>query len=173
MLRIITILLFLFTVSLSATEKHPIYNHIVNIKPSINKDYAMRLSNIIYKACKQYSLPCRIFTAILAQESMFELTAKNMSCGVKLDTYERVCVAADVGIAQINYKTIDRYNLDYEKLLTDLKYSVDAGAKVLSWFHKRYSKGDPAWYSRYNCGTRSTTKRATCQEYVELVERFL
>ena len=38
---------------------------------------------------------------------------------------------------------------------------------------KKYEARDNNWYLRYNCGTRGTTKRDTCQIYKTLVERYL
>ena len=116
----------------------------------------MRLSNIIHHASVKHKIPARTYTAILMQESNYRLN---------------IIAKGDYGIAQINIKTHTKYNEN--KLLTDLQYSVNAGAEVLSWFKSKYSKTDPDWYARYNCGTATTTKRKTCQEYKKLVGKFL
>lgn len=82
-------------------------------------------------------------------------------------------VYSDFGISQIHYKTIARYNFDAHLLLTDLEYSVEAGAIVLKNFMKAFAnKGDPDWWTRYNCGYRTTTKRSTCQKYKRDVTRW-
>lgn len=70
--------------------KNPIYAQIVTNKPSINKDYAFKLSNLIYKYSKLYSFDSNIFTAILAQESMYKLEAKACSKGVRLLSLEEI-----------------------------------------------------------------------------------
>ena len=93
------------------------------------------------------------------------------------ETEERLVediVYSDFGISQIHYKTIKRYNFDANLLISDLKYSVEAGAQVLRDFMKRFgNQDDPDWWTRYNCGYATTTKRATCQEYKTMVSRFL
>lgn len=63
-------------------EKHPIYCQIINNVPTIKRAYAFQLSNVIYKKTKKYDLDPSLFTAILAQESKYDLGAKNCSTGV-------------------------------------------------------------------------------------------
>lgn len=70
--------------------KNPIYAQIVTNKPSINKDYALRLSNLIHKYSKLYNFDSNIFTAILAQESMYKLEAKACSKGLRLLSLEEI-----------------------------------------------------------------------------------
>ena len=83
-------------------------------------------------------------------------------------------VVTDYGIAQIYYKTVDSYEFDTEKLLTDLRYSIDAGAEVLGYFYKRYSKREYDWWVRYNIGTRKKHRvRTAWDEYKRLVSRYL
>lgn len=149
------LILLLFTATVSASE-NPIYDQIRKNRKKVSKSYAMRLSNIIHHASLKYKIPARTYTAILMQESTYRLN---------------VVAEGDYGIAQINIKTHAKY--DKDKLLIDLKYSVYAGAEVLSWFHKTYAKDDVDWYTRYNCGTATTTKRKTCQKYKKLVSKFL
>lgn len=95
------------------------------------------------------------------QESSYRLSAKNPECG-------------DYGIGQINHKTIKSLNLDEKKLLSDLTYSVEAAAIVLSHF-KRYQKREPdTWYCRYNVGTAGRDRiRTACQTYVTMVARYM
>ena len=162
-------------------SKHPILCQIVKHKPSVKKKFAMRLSNVIYKAAKKHKIPARIYTAILRQESNYTLAAKGCHKGLmevknpELQgvAFVEVKICNDFGMSQVNYRTAKRFGFDTLKLVTDLEYSVMAGAKVLAGFRKRYSKKDKYWWLRYNCGTRSTTKRDTCQIYKNLVERYL
>lgn len=82
------IILFLFSFNTYAAncQKHPIYCQIVKNKPKINKKYAMRLSNIIYKMHRKYHIPSRVFTAILMQESRYKLNAKGCHSGYRKET---------------------------------------------------------------------------------------
>lgn len=109
------------------------------------------------------------------QESSYSMGATGVKCGVSLTTGEKDCVAVDFGIAQINEKTIQRYGFDQNKLMTDLTYSVDAAAVVLSDFKKGFKKKEPdTWYCRYNAGTRSMEKiQKACDKYMTLVARHM
>jgi len=167
--------LFLFSFSSFAKvdcSTHPIYCQIVKNKPKINKKYAMKLSNIIYKMHRKYHIPSRIFTAILRQESEYSLKAKGKKCGVTAE-FEKKCVYTDFGISQIHWKTVELWKFDNERLTTDLEYSVEAGAKVLADIMERFEARDNNWWLRYNCGFGGTTKRDTCQIYKKFVERYL
>lgn len=177
------LLIFLLPICLFAKvdcNKHKIFCQIKKNKPSINNNYAMKLSNKIYNASLKYKIPANIYTAILMQESTYKLEAKKCQKGILTKEGKsfykntpKAVVCSDFGISQIHYKTVDRYRFDVDKLLTDLEYSVNSGAKVLSWFFKKYAHKDINWFSRYNCGTKSTTKRKTCVKYKKLVERYL
>lgn len=139
----------------SICDQHPIYCQITKNKPKINKQYAMQLSNIIYKAAKKHQVKPSRLTAILAQESMYKLDAFNPK-------------SKDYGIAQINHKTAENFNFDVEKLLTDLEYSVNAGAIVLADFKRMYGHKEDDFWTRYN-----SSKPEKREVYKQLVMRFL
>ena len=165
-------IIILFALSVNSTEiDHPIYEQILRNRPNINKSYAMKLSNIIHSASIKYSIPKNIYTAILMQESRYSLGAIRKVKGYYKG--EIVEVHTDFGISQIYWRNVQKLGLDIDKLTGDLVYSVETGAKILAGFKKRYSKNDKNWWTRYNCGTRGTTKRDTCRRYKKKVERFL
>jgi hypothetical protein len=188
--------LFLFSLDSFADidlHKHPIYAQIITNKPGINKEYAMKLSNLIYKMHKKYHIPSRIFTAILMQESGYSLKARNCHKGIRKKTegeiqwefytnkktslgipvYTESKVCTDFGISQIYHDTAKRWGFDIHALTTDLEYSVEAGARVLHDIMERFEARDINWYVRYNCGFRGSTSRDTCQIYKKLVDRYL
>lgn len=107
----------------------------------------------------------------------YESKKKALKCmhnNFELTTYKKEAkVCTDFGISQIYYKTAKRFDFNLEKLTNDLEYSVEAGAKVLHDFMKRYEARDVNWWLRYNCGSRGSTNRDTCQIYKRLVERYL
>lgn len=76
-------------------------------------------------------------------------------------------VCSDFGIGQIYYKTAKGFGFNLSKLTTDLNYSIEAAAKVLADFKKRYSAKEVYWWTRYNSSSR--IKRRI---YKELVERY-
>ena len=170
-------LLILLTFLMSSTafavncNKHPIYCQIVKNKPGIDKTYAMRLSNIVYKMHRKYHIPSRIFTAILRQESGYSLAAKGKKCGLTKEG-KKECVFTDFGISQIHYRTAELWKFDIKRLTEDLEYSVEAGAIILHDIMERFEAGDINYWTRYNCGFRGNTKRDTCQIYKGLVRRY-
>lgn len=168
------LLLFLFSLNTYAVDcsKHPIYCQIIKNQPKINKKYAMKLSNVIYKMHRKYHIPSRVFTAILRQESGYRLVAKGKKCGLTKEGIE-TCVFTDYGISQIHYKTAELWGFNTKNLVSDLEYSVEAGAKILHDIMERFEAKDTDYWLRYNCGFRGTTKRDTCQIYKKLVERYL
>lgn len=139
-------------------ESNPIYCQIVKNNPKINKNYAMKISNIIYYVAQLYNIDPKKYAAILAQESMYKLNAKNCN--------ENKCL--DFGISQINHKTARMYGFDLNKLTNDLHYSIRAGAIVLSDLNKVYGNKEPNWWSRYN-----SSKKQKRDLYVQLVLRYM
>lgn len=151
----------------------------------MNSVKAMELSDLIYKATRKHKIPANIYTAILMQESAYRLDAKNITCGYKADRApassmvwsgdsQEVCVISDFGIAQIHYKSVERYDFDAKRLMTDLEYSVNAGAEVLAWFHRTYSNREIDWWIRYNTGTRAKKKVISAwKAYKARVSRYL
>lgn len=129
--------------------------------PGLTVDQVTKVAASIRYSCRKHKIDCEIFTAILAQESRFKTNAYNKK-------------TQDYGIAQINIKTIRVHKWDSKKLTSDVEYSIDKGAEVLAWFHKRYSH-EPYWYCRYNNGTApmSSARLTKCMKYVSNVNKFM
>ena len=86
------------------------------------------------------------------QESGYKLNVKACHQGLNDDkTPGRVCT--DFGISQIYYKTARSFDFDLELLTTDLTYSIEAGAKVLVDFKKRYGRRELDWWTRFNASS--------------------
>lgn len=154
-------------------KRNPIFAQIVSIRPQIDKNYALNLSNVIHEVSTEYGLDKRVYTAILAQESMFKQKATSCKSGMdNLGNVVKVCF--DFGISQIHFRTILRYGLDKDKILRDLEYAIDAGGKVLYDMKRQYSRREPnRWWTRFNCGTKPNVMRQTCRDYYIKVSRFL
>ncbi len=136
--------------------------------------YSLTLARAIVEKSKKYGVSSKILAAILMQESAYKLDATGIRCGVSITTGKADCVAIDFGIGQINYKTVRNFNFNRTKLMSDIAYSVDASAKVLSQF-KRFQRSEPkTWYCRYNVGTGGLDRiNPACQKYVMLVARHM
>ncbi len=92
-----------------------------------------------YNAEQTFGIPAVLLQAIAFIESSYRVNAVNKSSN-------------DYGIMQVNSYNIKAYGFNKTKLLTDLQYGVNAGARVFYWFYKRYPLDEAIM--RYNCGTR-------------------
>ena len=154
--KLILSLILISSISL-AKEPHtrPVYRpkprtliaQIQHNNPNIPSKYAHALEKSILKAAKRYRVDAYKLSAILAQESQYQLTAYNPK-------------TKDWGISQINEKTIENYHLNKARLVLDLDYSVAAGAMVLADFQRMYAKFEKNnWYSRYNSSKDNKRKQ--------------
>lgn len=141
--------------------KNPIYAHIIKNNPSIDRIYALKLSDSIHVAAKKYHINPYKLSGIIAYESMYRLDAVNHK-------------TLDYGLTQINHKTIKRYNLSKDKIMTDYDYAIHSGAMVLSYFKKRFAKTEADWWCRYNVGTGKKEKlQQKCDKYIKLVSKYI
>lgn len=131
--------LLLLLISLNCFSRTTL-EQILNNKPTINYNFAVRLANKIDQAADKYKVPANVLAAIAMQESSYNMKAINK-------------MSNDYGLFQINEYNIKAYKINKDKLLNDLDYAVDKGAMVFQWFYKRYKKLDRVVKS-YNCGTR-------------------
>jgi len=114
-----------------------IYNQILSNKPEIDKVKAKQIAHHISMVNIRYKIPKRIYAAILMQESRYKLNAVNKKSN-------------DYCMAQINIRTARAFNFDKKRLLTDLKYCIEAGAIVLADFKRMYAHKENTWFTRYN-----------------------
>lgn len=135
--------------------------------PKLKADYARNLAFVIEKHATKYGVAPKVLTAMLMQESSYKLSAKNLKCGISITTGKKDCVVVDLGIGQINHKTVVNFKFDQNKLMSDLNYSVEAAAIVLADFKRMYGKKEIEYWTRYNASDKD--KR---QVYKNLVARY-
>lgn len=127
-----------FTQTLKHDKFRQTYDHIVRLNPHLPIMRVSKIARAIQIASKAYHLPPDLLVALIMTESSFQLNAINNNI--------------DYGLFQINIYNIKRLKLDKQKLLTDINYSVDTGARVFKWFYDTY--GLKHGIQRFNCGTR-------------------
>jgi len=152
----------------SKCDKHPLYCSILKANPKINKKYAMKLSNVIWKTGVRYNIDRFLIVAIFAQESMFKLNAQNCTYGLLKRSKKEALVCTDFGIGQIHYMNVKRQNIDVDRLLTDMIYSVDVSVRMLANFKRRHGNKEKEWWTRYNTSTpskRRLYKKLVCRYY--------
>ena len=99
---------------------------------------------------------------------------EHLSCILKIESEYRLNVVSntrDHGIGQINERTAAGFKMDLNKLTTDLEYSIDKSAYMLSYYQWLKRHEEPRqWVCRYNVGPGPLTKAsrgAKCEEYLE------
>jgi hypothetical protein len=130
---------------------HKIFCAIKTINPRVESGFAMELSNYIYKYSKKYGTNPYRTVAIIAQESMFQ----------------QVNTEIDFGIYQLNEHTMRAYNIDKEKVLTDLEYATHKHIWLLKKKKEYCINLEEESWSCYHSATEKHRKK-----YVKLVNRY-
>lgn len=160
-------------------NKHKLYCTIVKLKPKINKTFAMKLSNAIYKATKKYKVDPFRAIAIMRQESSINMNARNIGSKTKshkeCDEWER-CVTVktiitkttDFGLFQFHIKTMTIHGLSIKRVMTDINFTVDFAIAMIARKIKNCSKLWPNTpWACYNSATNIKH-----QAYVKLVNQY-
>lgn len=151
-----------------APKLHPevtrIHKQIEKNNPKLKSEYSLRIAKAIQVNSKIYGINQRVLTAILMQESAYKVDAKNIKCGISINTGKRDCIVVDYGMAQINHRTVKQFKFDKKLLLSDVEYAVEAAAKVLSNFKKAYGQKEKEYWTRYNAS--NPEKRKIYKRYV-------
>ncbi len=113
------------------------YRQIVSNKPSIDPKLAQTISRSVVKSSKKYGINPNLYAAILMQESGYNPKAVNKK-------------SQDFGLSQINKNTVSTFRFSKLKLMTDIPYSIEAGAIVLHDIKLRYEKKESHYWTRYN-----------------------
>lgn len=98
-----------------------IYNQIILNKPDVDKQIAKKLTIYVNKYARKYDADPYRAIAIAMQESGY----RNISTLKRGSSF-------DVGMFQINIRTIKEYGFDKNKIMNDLEYSVESYFKVVS-----------------------------------------
>lgn len=114
---------------------HKIFCDILKVRPSINRSYAMELSNYIYKWTRYYGVDPKLSVAIGRQES--GLINKDRRGVVLTKTGKKVHGVTDIGVFQLHVATLAAmdeelgWNIDYSRLRSDLDYQTQLHVRWL------------------------------------------
>ena len=160
-------------------NRHKLYCTIVKLKPKINKAFAMRLSNAIYKYSKQYNVDPYRAIAIMTQESGINMDARNTRSRTKThkecDAWEKCTITkittsetSDFGLFQFHINTMKHFDLDVRRVMTDMDFTTHFAIKMIRDKIRACSKKwpDTPW-ACYNSATEGKH-----QTYVKLVNRY-
>ena len=134
---------------------NPICQKLVILKPSMNLDEALRLSNTFHHVARRYRLDPDLLLAIAYQESALTPDAVRKVTGITMDDgrFQDQTVGSDFCMMQINSGNIRKMDLDVERLLSDTDYCIECGARILKNFEKKYRGREEHWWTRYNSCT--------------------
>ncbi|MFK7827307.1 MAG: transglycosylase SLT domain-containing protein [Oligoflexales bacterium] len=155
-------------------KNHPCFNGrnktceiISHLKPSMNHNEALKLSNSFYRVSRKHCLDPKLLVSIAFQESCLQLDAVRKTNGFILvdDDYVEASVGSDFCMMQVNIRNIKHFDLDVNKLLTEPDYCIGAGAVILKDIQNRYARKEDKWWSRYN--SVSKFHREIYQKHIE------
>ena len=157
---------------------HKIYCKVLELRPDIDKKWAMKFSDIIYKKAKEYNLDPMISIAIVMQESSIRKINRKEKVLIQKETcddlgecsmtYKVVTGYSDLSIWQFHIDTLLNFKIDPIRVQTDLEYATDFHFKLLKHKIKKCSKHkDLAWSCYHSATERHRLK------YVEDVSRYL
>jgi hypothetical protein len=143
-------LIFLLSFSVYGGVKHPIYNHILKLKPNMSKPLAMRISNLLYKYSKKYSTDPHISVAIgMTETSIMQRNRKELYIEFNGDytKWKFKEGYTDICMFQFHSRTIRNKKLDASKLHLNLEYCIEQHMKLLKSKTKICKKhlGNEAW----------------------------
>ncbi len=99
------------------------------------------MAKAIHKETKKAELDWRLVTAIFFQESSLRLDPQNC--------HKNHC--QDFGLGQVRLKVWgDHFDIDRNRILSDVHYSVHVSVKVLKDYKRRYGKKELNWFTRYH-----------------------
>jgi len=171
---------------------HKIYCKIVELQPAVDKDWALKLSNLLYEKSKELSVDGIILdpfrsVAIAMQESSLQNSVRKTQVLLVSDSchglnnhhlvakYNKTCVKTskyvkgytDIGVFQFHVGTIKGYGFDPLKLLYSLDYAVESHLLVLRDKMKTCKHlGKDSW-SCYHSTTDSLRNK-----YVKMVNKY-
>lgn len=152
---------------------HKIYCKIVELKPTINREFAMELSDLLYKYSNKYNTDPFVSVAIAMQESSLVNRNRTSRAIIKKpdNTYDYIDVITDVGLFQFHVNTIENYDLDVNRIKKDLDYAVYHHVKLLKQKMNLCVKLGVAYSVAWSCYHSATPKHR--ERYVRLVMRYL
>lgn len=163
-----------FSAPADTCANHPIYCRILEVRPTVNKKLAFRLSNYIHKYSKKYNTDPLVSVAIAMQESRIRNINRYQTIALP-GTSAVLTGVSDIGIFQIHVRTAQRFDISIDRLLTDVEYQVEQHTRILSHKTKVCSrpgnrlrvKPNYTW-SCYHSYTPRLRRR-----YRDLVRRYL
>jgi len=155
---------------------HKLYCKIVKLRPSINKKWAMRYSNLLYSLGKKYKMDPWRSLAIAMQESSIQnihrrqkviVFTKRCRKGRCSNHYKIVKGYSDLGLYQFHVDTIEQYKIDPFRLKKDLRYVIEMHFRILRNKIKMCRKLKADAWTCYHSKTRYYRK-----QYKKLVNRY-
>lgn len=138
------------------------YQAIRQLQPKLTAKVARQLAKAFVKVSSEPAcgMPWQILISIAFNES---------SLGLKLHNAR----SRDYGLMQINHKTIERMELNQERIMKDPAYSIEASCSILRFNKNAYGNKHAFWLGIYRSGTALYKKsiRDNAKRYHTIVMR--
>lgn len=150
-------------------SRHPIFCAIQTLRPDIDRNFGMMVSNLIHKYSNKYQQDPFISVAIGMQESRLGAALTNDIGGFEIINGKLLekRLITDIGFWQFHYRTIRHYNLDADRLWEDLDYATKSHFQILSIKIKRCKDYKYPW-ACYNSASPKANRK-----YAKQVLRWL
>lgn len=161
--------------TLTCTDNR-LYCHILQLRPNIDKEWAYKFSNLLYKYAKKFKMDPMRSLAIAMQETSLKNQHRTRKVLVFYDqcnkdkcikAYREVEGASDLSVFQFHVNTIKEFNIDPIQLNYSLEYAVKTHFELLKYKeeHCAFLK-ENAW-ACYHSKTPKYQK-----QYIEMVNRW-
>lgn len=157
-------------------HKNPIFCHVLTLRPNIDKTWAYKFSNLLYKYGKKFKMDPMRSLAIAMQETSLKNQHRSRNVLVFFDNCDKEhCVKAykeikgfsDLGIFQFHVKTIKHFHINPIKLNESLEYTVSTHFELLKHKQKQCEHlKENAWA----CYHSKTAKYRN--KYISMVNRW-
>jgi len=157
-------------------KKNPLFCQICQFNPTIDKKWAMKLSNLLHKYGKAYDIDPWRSLAIAMQESSLKEQSRRRKVLVYYDVckknhckkkYKYVEGVSDIGLFQFHVNTIIYNKINPLRLASDLDYTVQQHFLLLS---KKQQQCDHLGKESWACYHSKNKKYR--DKYVKLVNRY-
>jgi hypothetical protein len=114
-----------------------------SLQPALSAKKARRLAEIFVRTAsrRDCQIPWQILASVAFNESSLGFFTENLETG-------------DHGLMQINVRTINRLELDRERIKRDPSYAAQVGCRLIRWNRDAYAQDRPYWLGVYRSGNR-------------------
>ncbi len=157
-------------------QKNRIFCQILTLRPNIDKKWAYKFSNLLYKYGKKFKMDPMRSLAIAMQETSLKNQHRSRNVLVFFDkcdnkhcvkSYKEIIGFSDLSIFQFHVNTIKNFDINPLKLNTSLEYAVKSHFELLQYKQQRCKHLKESAWACYHSKTPKYQNR-----YISMVNRW-